>query len=162
MISQRKAKEENEGGDSLNLHWKFRCRNRHGSGFTTAQPYLNWHCCSLRCCISASYSYFLPPLSAGTRPSVWQSGVGCSTAEIFLIIFLCQDCYIFCWLNIPGLWYSQTNRSVSTRWKAVTDWREQRKSITGTATNNFNHFKLSLVRPQYKKTWQQPKSTFLS
>lgn len=51
-MSQGKPREGNKGGDSLNLHWRFNCRNRHSSGFTTAQPYLNWHCCCLHCCTS--------------------------------------------------------------------------------------------------------------
>ena len=149
--------EGNKGVDSLNLHWRFNCRNRPSSGFTTVQPYLNRHCCSLQRCTSLSLLFTLPPSAQHGHTSI-------CVANWFGVLSCWDPFFFFSFVR------TVTFSAVLTRLTRLTVPSETQKCQYKTESsnrlkrteqdynrnsNNFNHFKLSLVRPQCKKMlWQ--------
>lgn len=157
FISQKNAREGNEGGDSLNLHWRLNCKNSEKASQQLNPIWIN--ITALRTSTSQPYAH--------TSSQHWQTPTCVAkwfrvlnSWDLSLCSFVRGVSSSDGLLHLTTLVVQSDKQSVSSRQKAVTERREQSKNITARAANNFNHFKLSLVRIQHKKMRHQPKINF--
>lgn len=112
FISQKNAREGNEGGDSLNLHWRLNCKNSE-----KASQQLNPIWISITALRTSSQPYAHTSLSALADTHLCGKMVQGTQFVRSLIMFLCQGCFFFWWLttfNHACCTVRQTKRQLKT------------------------------------------------